>query len=516
MKKHWPAVSLSVLLFLFGFVYRYYGLKANTPFWVDEFATADQAKLFVKYGFSLFTSHSFYVEHHNLTTHLLTALSFKIFGMQEWAARLPFAIIGAGVGVLLYHLGKRLFGKTTGFLATILYATSYFSITWARQARGYVLLQACIIATLILVEQVAKNKKSRKLDSVLLALTVIVGIITHSMYYLFLAVLALVYLKTNKDSVKLITRPLFILTLILVIVLSALLKVPTALLAFTSGELWANNLWYYHSFLWREYGLITFLAIIGWVMAFRLKSTTIKTIILYSVAHLLFLFFLFAPYVSRYLLPIMPFLYMGMAYAIVRIAGMISGYGGDGFAKTVRNATAFLIVLLIVANGNLFTIKPKRFYSVNHIFREIALIDYNQVYDIVKNAAAKNNEKPAVIDTWPARANWYLGRDYGNTYMVKWNDNGKTNGISRTTEFYINSNGEKILKGSNEKLILDIGDLKKITGKYKHGFMFIDDATLPKDIIDYAEKNMKKEIYLDHYTLDDNPYSIWPATLYSW
>ena len=38
------------------------------------------------------------------------------------------------------------------------------------------------------------------------------------------------------------------------------------------------------------------------------------------------------------------------------------------------------------------------------------------------------------------------------------------------------------------------------------------------DVIKYAKENFKKELYLESYPpeLLENPYSIWPATLYSW
>ena len=84
------------------------------------------------------------------------------------------------------------------------------------------------------------------------------------------------------------------------------------------------------------------------------------------------------------------------------------------------------------------------------------------------------------------------------------------------TEFTLNKEEEKIIPLSNQRFIGELTDLLKAQKRYPNGFIFIDDATMPKDVIDYAEKNLKKELYLDHYPLDDNPYSIWPATLYSW
>ena len=517
MKKYWPAILTSGVLFFLSLVYRLYGLKNSGPFWVDEFAAADQAKLFLTYGLDVFNQKLIYVEHHNLTTHLLIMASFKLFGVHEWSARLPFAIIGSTVSLLIFFFTKKIFGRATAICAAIFYATSYFAITWSRQARGYTLLQACVLITLILLEKLSSsNKKNFGRYSIALAAVIVIGFLTHSMYYLFFLVAIIIYSLNNRQIFSTLRKPLFFAAFLILIIPLVLLKVPTALASFIAERNLVNNLWYYHSFLWREYGMITLLAIFGWIMALKINRTAVKAMVIYIIVHLFFLCFLFAPYVSRYLLPVMPFFYIGMAYALVKIAGVLTTQATDGFAKTTRNTIAFVITMFIILNGNLFTIKPKKYYSVNHIFREIALVDYDQVYDPIKKKIGEKKEKPAVIETWPARASWYIGRNYGPTYLVRWNDNGFTNGISRHTEYYVDKNGDKILKGSNEPLVLNLADLKKIISRHQSGFIFIDDATLPKEIIDYAETNLKKELWLDHYTLDDNPYSLWPATLYSW
>ena len=58
-----------------------------------------------------------------------------------------------------------------------------------------------------------------------------------------------------------------------------------------------NNLWYYHSFLWREYGLITFLGITGVMVGLSKKKKPFLLIIIFLISQLLFLSFIFKPYV---------------------------------------------------------------------------------------------------------------------------------------------------------------------------------------------------------------------------
>ena len=178
---------------------------------------------------------------------------------------------------------------------------------------------------------------------------------------------------------------------------------------------------------------------------------------------------------------------------------------------------SILLTLFIIANGYKFVNKPKKYYSLNHDFREIANIDYHQIYAVIKNRGELQKGQTVVIDTWWDRTHWYLGDEFENIVAFRWyNTEGYVNGLSKKTFFVVNNKGEKFLTGTNLRLVLEISDLQRFMKKYPKGFLFIDDSSLPEDVRNYAEKNLKKELYLDHYPLDENPYSIWPATLYSW
>ena len=106
-----------------------------------------------------------------------------------------------------------------------------------------------------------------------------------------------------------------------------------------------------------------------------------------------------------------------------------------------------------------------------------------------------------------------------NKYVFRW-DNlpGKSNGLTRSTP-YTEVAEEKILPLTGDpalKLITSQSDLERIMSIFPTGFLFIDDSSLSAEVIAYAEENLYRELYLDHYPFDENPYSIWPATLYSW
>lgn len=513
------SLGFVVFITLLAFMYRVYGLKANHPFWVDEFSSAEQAKLVLQHGLKLLTGSAIFFESHNITTHFLIAAFFKMFGTSEFAARLPVAIIGSFVPFAVYLVVNKIFGKTTAYSAAILTTLSYFEIVWSRQARSYAIMQFLILISIYFYLSIIEKKRG-VWYYVGFVLSVILGMLTHFLYYIFIISLllhAVIFYKKIIPWKKVIPFAGVLILLVFFVSFSYLFRY------FHGNFTTTNNLWYNHSFLWREYGLITFLGVIGFFMGFIEKPKQMSLVLLHTGLHLIFINFFFPPYVSRYLLPIFPYLLIGMGYTIFvisdRLNENIKRVSKGNMKKIVNTLIVSLIITLgIIANGHKFATKPKQFYSVNHDFREIALVDYNQIYDVIRDKSKNMKAKPAVIETWDARLYWYLGKNYPSRYVFRWqNETGTVNGLKKASDFTYNSAREKVVVNDPaEGFIGELSDLKKVMQKHKQGFIFIDDSSLPADVRDYAEKNFKKELYLDHYPLDDNPYSLWPAALYSW
>ena len=64
------------------------------------------------------------------------ALSMKIFGVTEWAMRLPSAIMGALQVLLIYRIGGNLGRRELGYIAAFLFALSYFQLEQTAGAMG--------------------------------------------------------------------------------------------------------------------------------------------------------------------------------------------------------------------------------------------------------------------------------------------------------------------------------------------------------------------------------------------
>src|SRR6516225_6959253 len=62
----------------------------------------------------------------------LVAGSFRVFGLAEWAARLPSALAALGTLMLVWLLARKMFGERPAFAAGIVFVTSPLSIVFAR------------------------------------------------------------------------------------------------------------------------------------------------------------------------------------------------------------------------------------------------------------------------------------------------------------------------------------------------------------------------------------------------
>lgn len=89
----------------------------------------------------------------------LMALSFKLFGVSEFAARLPSALSGITSIILIYFIGKNLFNKTVGFAAgIILLSTPWF---WLRSREGNLdIILVCFSLLSILFAYKSKKEHS--------------------------------------------------------------------------------------------------------------------------------------------------------------------------------------------------------------------------------------------------------------------------------------------------------------------------------------------------------------------
>ena len=78
----------------------------------------------------------------------LIGISYKIFGFDHGASRIPSALSGLGVLTLVYILGLRFRGQMVGLTASAMLATTYLFLSFARLSMNDMLLTLCTTSTL--------------------------------------------------------------------------------------------------------------------------------------------------------------------------------------------------------------------------------------------------------------------------------------------------------------------------------------------------------------------------------
>lgn len=90
---------------------------------------------------------------------MLMSWSFKLFGINEFTARLPSALTGLGGIVVMYFLGKHLFNRWVGFASALGLASSFWYIYRSRSGNLDIFLTVLFILNLFLAFKSIHNKK---------------------------------------------------------------------------------------------------------------------------------------------------------------------------------------------------------------------------------------------------------------------------------------------------------------------------------------------------------------------
>ena len=174
-----PARDLAVLIVMFGVAFFLFlgRLPLLDP---DEGRYAEIPREMLELG-DFVTPHLNYVKYFEKPPlhYWMNALSFSLFGQNEFAARFPAALLGLCGILLVYHVGRKLFGRREGLYAALVLGTS---IGYQVQALMNIIdmtLTFCMTASLGFIFLAMQDGEKRK------------GLYYH-LFYLFaaLAVLA--------------------------------------------------------------------------------------------------------------------------------------------------------------------------------------------------------------------------------------------------------------------------------------------------------------------------------------
>jgi mannosyltransferase len=153
LEKYLSSIVILGIILILGTALRFYDLGSES-FWLDEVATTIEAQQSIP---TLLTTGkldqppAYYLPIH---------FWIQLFGTSEVSLRSFSALAGVGSIILIYIIGKKLFGKKIGLLATFFLAISDFQIWYAQEARNYSLFEfAALLSFLFFIMFFEGNRK---------------------------------------------------------------------------------------------------------------------------------------------------------------------------------------------------------------------------------------------------------------------------------------------------------------------------------------------------------------------
>ena len=486
-----------LFLIIIGFFYRVYGLDINHSFWTDEEHVALFARAILERGQPVLAN-GYSTGVYQWPQYWLSAISAKIFGLNEFAIRFPSVIFGALTIWAVYFLGKELFNKNVGLVAAFFTTFLKIEILWSRQARPYQALQFFYLLSAWLL---CKLSKKDKFEWKYFAGFLGCGILASLMHGLGLLILLSGFLYLLICRPHWLKKEKIFLGLIPLLFFVYLLRAQAVSLLARFGQI--NNLFYYRVFLTHNYLPFCLLAFLGIGFLIRQKKyrELFLPIIFLSVQIFIASFLLIQPF-TRYFYPAFPFVIILATYSLINLVFFLKSW----FIKQKKLAkylimpfvflVFFLLILTIILPKNKFAFLPRKVYSLNEDMQEIPEVDWKKIYQLVGQKLSQNQD--AVLATnWNDLPIWYLGEDKLN-YLLRRTESLKKDPLSGAE---VVSNLERFLA---------------ITEKGGKGIVVIDswDNYLPVEIRSYIRSNFKKELEIDRLYPTQPRY--WPVEVYSW
>jgi 4-amino-4-deoxy-L-arabinose transferase-like glycosyltransferase len=449
MKRNLNVHLTIVFLLAAGFLLRIYDLGAQS-FWLDESISSIAAIALMEKGMPILPS-GFMYSREILNTFLM-ASSFKIFGINEFAARLPSVLFGTLTILLVYIIGSKWGNKRIGIIAALLVTFSVWEIAWSRQARMYQQLQFFYILSLYLFYEFIQNRSLKNLA--LLALSFIGSVVSHAFGYalipLFLLYLLILTLK-ERSNLRTINRKVIAQTALVFGILLGLAYYMGIIRSVLGTEINYYNI--YIGLLKQDLGLFLFLAVPGGTVLVDRDWKKGTLLIAALIIPLYFIFFHVLLLGTRYLYFVIPILFILIGYFLDFVIDSM-----EKRLKAAANITVALLLIFAMYFSPAFTFTPKEKYSLGV---NAPQSNFRDAYMYVKDNMQQDD---VIVSAWTPPAQFYLGK---SDYWLAFNVVGT--GVER---FLMNNSSRDVY--TNATALSDVEGLKRVVDEHTRGWVIVD------------------------------------------
>jgi len=478
-----------------GFVYRLVNILQNVSYWNDENNVTIYARALIDHGKPL-TASGYSTGLYQSAMYFVTALSFKLFGVTEFAGRLPSILVGTFLTIAVYFVTKKLFENNAALIAAFLTTFLQIQLAWSTQLRPYIWLQLFTVVIVYYSYKFAVNKtKFIDINFVIAAMLSVLAVLFHAtaLMNMFIIGLSVGYKALKQKKYIYLIGPIVLLFLIFAMVYSFSsnsIKGVTQLLLSYNTDILHYFVFITHNYLWLFAG-----ASIGIYPTWR-KNRELAYILSASISIIFFLaiFKINSQYV-RYSLSAFPLVYIlfgnGLVWLIKRTKTYIPLKQNNIFTSILILSIFFIFPLY---KGKIVLL-PQKYYSINADVRENPVPNYKSAFEKI-NTLIEGKKNIIIMDAWNDRVPWYLPN---HKYIFL---NGfKTNDIDPVF---------------GEKQISTIKAFNKEKSKYRSGIVIVEnwESQTPEYLKNYIKTTLKHEF--DQGTVPGNEKDPWDISVYSW
>jgi len=458
----WLIELLLIFILVIGLVFRLIGISRNLSMWNDEGYVAIIARNLIQSGrFETPAGQTTGIYQFGL--YGVTALSYLLFGVNEWSGRIVSVVVGMALVYLAYNLVGKLISKRVGLVTSFLLAFSQIQLAWSTQIRPYIWLELfTLVITFYLYQLIVSPWKQSKTYLVPALIFSLIASLFHGIGLENFVIVggAFVYKAVKEKQLKY----LYFIPILIIVCLLILYRSSTDGWSFVTRILFNFSFdpLHYRIFLTHNYLWLIFGAFVGFINLQK-RNTELAVLLGGSILFIfaMAIFKINSNYV-RYSLPAFPLMYVLFAECTVFIISKITQ------GRYLQVLLIMLVFGLLSYTGK-FVFWPKYYYSINADMRENPIVDYKLAFSKIKDLI-KDKDDVLVIDSWNDRVPLYLS---GQKFVM--------------TNYSTQSEVDSVF---GEKFVRSLDEVKSEIASHKNGVVIVEDwqSFMSEDIKEYVQK----------------------------